>query len=196
MTHITPAQLFLLPTKAGERRSATNDSIDHVAGGFTPDGKQIVFAGNEPGKGVRIYIQDLAGGKPRAISPEGGGLPVIFVSPDGKFVQGVDSEGNRILYPIDGGDPRPIPGLHADEHLIGFAADSKSVFVHNFAGLPSTVVRVDLATGKRTEWKQLAPADAAGVDSIGGIGITPDGKSYVYAYPRTLSDLYVVEGLK
>ncbi|MGA8144717.1 MAG: protein kinase [Candidatus Acidiferrales bacterium] len=196
LTHKTPAQLFLLPTKAGERRDATNDSIDHVAGDFTPDGKQIVFAGNEPGKGVRVYIQDLAGGKPRAISPEGGGLPVIHVSPDGKFVQGVDAEGKRILYPIEGGDPHPIPGIQPGESLVGFSADSKSIFVHNFAGLPSIIVRVDLATGKRTEWKQLAPADAAGVDAIGGIGITPDGKSYVYAYPRTLSDLYVVEGLK
>jgi eukaryotic-like serine/threonine-protein kinase len=196
LTHKTPAQLFLLPTKAGEPRNATNDSINHVAGGFTPDGKQIVFAGNEPNKGVRLYIQDLVGGKPRAISPEGGGLPVIFVSPDGKFVQGVDAEGRRILYPVEGGDPHPIPGIQPGESLVGFSADSKSVFVHNFAGLPSIVVRVDLGTGKRTEWKQLAPADAAGVDAIGGIGITPDGKSYVYAYPRTLSDLYVVEGLK
>ncbi len=196
LTHATPAQLFLLPTKAGVRRSATDDSIDHVAGGFTPDGKQIVFAGNEPGKGVRLYIQDLAGGKPRTVSPEGGGLPVILVSPDGKFVQGVDTEGRRLLYPLDGGDPRPIPGIHPEEHLIGFSADSKSVFVHNFAGLPSTITRVDLATGKRTDWKQIAPADAAGVDAIGGIGITPDEKSYVYSYSRTLSDLYVVEGLK
>ena len=196
LTHKTPAQLFLLPTKAGERRNATDDSIDHVAGGFTPDGKQIVFAGYEPGKGVRLYVQDLAGGKPRAISPEGGGLPVINISPDGKFVQGVDAQGKLLLYPVDGGEPRPIPGIRPDEHLIGFSADSKSAFVHNFAGLPSIIVRVDLATGKRTEWKQIAPADAAGVDAIGGIGITPDVKSYVYSYPRTLSDLYVVEGLK
>jgi hypothetical protein len=40
------------------------------------------------------------------------------------------------------------------------------------------------------------PADAAGVDSIGGGAITPDEKSYVYSYARTLSDLYVVEGLR
>jgi Tol biopolymer transport system component len=196
LTHATPAQLFLLPTKAGAPRTATNDSIDHVAGGFTPDGKQIVFAGNEPGKGVRLYVQDLVGGKPRAISPEGGGLPVIWVSPDGKFVQGVDADGRHVLYALDGGDPRPIPGIHPDEHVSGFSADSKSVFVHNFAGVPSAIVRLDLATGKRTDWRQIAPADAAGVDAIGGIGITPDEKSYVYSYSRTLSDLYVVEGLK
>ena len=69
-------------------------------------------------------------------------------------------------------------------------------YVHNFAGLPCTISRIELSTGKRTVWKQLFPADAAGVDSIGGIQITPDAKSYTYSYPRTLSDLYVVEGLK
>jgi len=196
LTHTPPAQLFLLPTKAGEPRTITNDSIDHVAAGWTPDGKQIVFSGNEPGKGVRIYVQDLAGGKPKAITPEGGGIPVVLISPDGKYVEGVDAQGRRLLYPLDGGDARLIPGIHLGESLVGFSADSKSVFVHNFAGLPSTITRVDLATGKRTEWKQLFPADAAGVDSIGGIAITPDEKSYVYAYARELSDLYVVEGLK
>ncbi len=32
--------------------------------------------------------------------------------------------------------------------------------------------------------------------SIARIALTPDGKSYAYAYYRNLSDLYVVEGLK
>jgi len=58
------------------------------------------------------------------------------------------------------------------------------------------ITRIDLATGKRTVWKQIVPADAAGVDAIGGVRITPDAKSYVFSFPRVLSDLYVVEGLK
>ena len=196
LTHSTPLQLFLLPTKAGEPRAITNDSIDHEAAGWTPDGKHVVFAGNEPDKGIRIYVQDLNGGKPKAISPEGGGIPVILVSPDGKYVEGVDVNGARVLYPLDGGDPRPVLGVLPNEHMVGFSADSKSIFVHNFAGLPSMIYRVDLATGKRTPWKQIAPADPAGVDAIGGVSITPDEKSYVYSYSRTLSDLYVVDGLK
>jgi len=42
----------------------------------------------------------------------------------------------------------------------------------------------------------LAPADPAGVSQIGPIVMTPDGRSYIYGYHRTLSDLYLVEGLK
>ena len=56
--------------------------------------------------------------------------------------------------------------------------------------------KLDLATGKRTLWRSLAPADPAGVSQIGPIVMTPDGASYIYGYHRTLSDLYLVEGLK
>jgi dipeptidyl aminopeptidase/acylaminoacyl peptidase len=196
LTHTPPLQMFLLPTKAGEPRAITNDSIDHIAAGWSPDGKQVIFTGSEPGKGVRLYIQDLEGGKPRAISPEGGGTPNVQVSPDGKFAMGIGSDGKRLFLPVDGGEPRPVPGMQPGEGLDGFTADGKAIFVHNFAGLPCVITRVDLATGKRTPWKQIVPADAAGVDAIGGIAITPDEKSYAYSYGRTLSDLYVVEGLK
>ena len=40
------------------------------------------------------------------------------------------------------------------------------------------------------------PSDPAGVIHIGPIVLTPDGKTYVYGYHRTLSDLYLTEGLK
>ncbi len=196
ITHSSPEQLFLLPTKAGQPRAITNDAIDHFTAAWTPDGKQVVFYGSESGKGPRLYVQDLEGGKPRAISPEGAVASFILVSPDGKLVVGTGADGNRWFFPINGGEPRPIPGIQSNERISGFAADGKSVFASNFAGLPCTITRIDLATGKRTVWKQLVPADAAGVDAITGIAVTPDMKSYVYSYSRTLSDLYVVEGLK
>jgi hypothetical protein len=58
------------------------------------------------------------------------------------------------------------------------------------------VYRLNPATGQRTPWKELMPADPAGVATIGPILITPDGKTYVYGFHRTLADLYLVEGLK
>ncbi|MGH9746509.1 MAG: protein kinase domain-containing protein [Candidatus Acidiferrales bacterium] len=196
ITHANPEQLFLLPTKAGEPRTISNDTIDHFTAAWTPDGKQVVFYGVEPGKGPRLYVQDLEGGKPRAISPEGAVASFILVTPDGKLAVGTGADGNRWFFPISGGDPQPIPGIQPNERIAGFSADGKAVFSYNIAGLPCAITKIDLATGKRTVWKQLVPADAAGVDSIGGIAITPDEKSYVYSYARTLSDLYVVEGLK
>jgi hypothetical protein len=40
------------------------------------------------------------------------------------------------------------------------------------------------------------PSDPAGVERIGPILMTADGKAYVYGYHRTLADLYLVQGLK
>jgi hypothetical protein len=40
------------------------------------------------------------------------------------------------------------------------------------------------------------PSDAAGVERIGPILLTPDGRTCVYGYQRILSDLYLVENLK
>jgi hypothetical protein len=52
---------------------------------------------------------------------------------------------------------------------------------------------MDLATGHKQFWKQLLPPDLSGVTEITQILITPDGRSYVYEYARTLSDLYLVK---
>jgi hypothetical protein len=40
------------------------------------------------------------------------------------------------------------------------------------------------------------PPDTSGVTEISSILITPDDKGYVYECGRTLSDLYLVEGVK
>ena len=58
------------------------------------------------------------------------------------------------------------------------------------------MVQVDLSTEQRRPWKELAPTDAAGIDTIRGITISADAKAYVYGYIRTLSDVYLVEGLE
>ena len=62
--------------------------------------------------------------------------------------------------------------------------------------IPAKVYRLDLATGRKQFWKQLVPPDISGVTEITAIMITPDGRSYVYEYARTLSDLYLVKDVK
>jgi hypothetical protein len=62
--------------------------------------------------------------------------------------------------------------------------------------VPTQVFRIDLGTGQRSLWKSVEPADAAGIDTIGRVLLSADTKSYVYSYVRTLSNLYLVEGLR
>jgi hypothetical protein len=68
--------------------------------------------------------------------------------------------------------------------------------VYRPSDLPAKVYRLNVETGQRTLWKQLMPPDPAGVELVGPILPTPDGKAYVYGYRRMLSDLYLVDGLK
>jgi Tol biopolymer transport system component/predicted Ser/Thr protein kinase len=191
-----PVQYYLLPTGAGEQRPLTNDKINRSDARWFPDGKRIAFSGDEPGHGVRLYVQDISGGGAHAISPEGVSSSFFSISPDGKLISDVGPDGKAYLYPADGGDPRPIAGLETDEVPISWAADGRSLFVYRLGEIPAKVYRLELATGHKQFWKQFQPPDISGVTEITGIFITPDGRSYVYEYARTLSDLYLVNDVK
>jgi hypothetical protein len=118
------------------------------------------------------------------------------VSPDGKMVVGTGPDGTYYFFPVDGGEGHRVSGIESGDYMDGWSEDGRAFFVHNSMGLPVTISRIDFATGKRTIWKQITLSDSVGVDSIQGIAITPDEKSFVYSYRRRLSDLYLVEGLK
>jgi Tol biopolymer transport system component/predicted Ser/Thr protein kinase len=192
----SPAQLILLPARAGEPKPLTHDAFDHFRARWFPDGKRIVFSGNEPGHGVRLYVQDLAGERPQAITPEGVDTLALWPSPDGNWVAAIGPDRRGYLYPLAGGQPRPIPGFAVGDFPIGWSADGRSVYIFRHGEMPAQVYRLELATGQKKLWKRLMPSDPAGVNIVLPILVTPDGKSYVYGYRRILSSLYLVEGLK
>jgi dipeptidyl aminopeptidase/acylaminoacyl peptidase len=195
-TPSSPAQFRLLPTGAGETQSVTNDSINHQWARWLPSGKGFVFSGNEPGHGVRLYTQDVSGGKAKAISPEGVDAQGFAVARDGSFVVGVGPDQKGYVFPVAGGDPRPVNGMEPGDIPIVCNEDNRSIFLYRTGEIPAKVYRLNLSTGIKTVWKQIAPLDPTGVSTIGPILMTPDGKTYVYGFHRTLGDLYLVEGLK
>jgi Tol biopolymer transport system component/predicted Ser/Thr protein kinase len=196
VTPISPGQMRLLPTGAGETQSLTSDSINHQWARWFPDGKRFVFSGNEPGRGVRFYMQDISGGKPQAISAEGVEAQDFAISPDGQMVVGIGPDQKGYIFPVAGGDPRIVKGMEAGDLPINWSQDARSIFLYRTGEVPAKVYRLELATGKKTVWKEIAPLDPTGVSTIGPILMTPDGKTYVYGFHRTLGDLYLVEGLK
>ena len=72
----------------------------------------------------------------------------------------------------------------------------KTFYLYAYNKVPSSVYRLNLATGQKTLLKELVPPDPAGIDHVAPVLIALDGKSYIYGYNRNLSDLYLVEGLK
>ena len=186
-------QLAAYPTGAGEPRAFSKDGVSVFGAGFTPDGKSVVFTGSEAGHGSRIYVRDFAGGKPRAFTPEG--YLGFGVWPDGKSVMVRGPDRKRYLYPLAGGEPKGLSDLGPDDGVDQFSGDGRFLYFHRTAEAPINVYRLELATGRKELWRTLMPADAAGVSSLFPF-MTPDGSAYVYAYVRTLSDLYLVDGVR
>ena len=192
--------LVLLPTGPGEVRPLASGSIHASApGGWLGNGSQILFSGEEAGHRGRVYVRDLSDDKVRALTEEG-----VFrgrASPDGRSVvtqSGRFGEEEIRIYPMDGGPPRVVPGQRDPtiNRLAGWSSDSNFLFFYRVGDIPVEVYQMDVGTGELQPWKQIAPPDAAGVLRIHPIQVTPDGKSYAYCYMRSLSNLYVFEGLK
>jgi eukaryotic-like serine/threonine-protein kinase len=195
-SQVSPAQLHLLPTGAGQARDLTNDSINHNFAHWLNDGKRILFSGNEPKKGEKLYIYDVATGKSQPFSVEGVNGNSFAISPDSQLVAVIGPDQNGYLYPIAGGEPRIIAGLEPGELPITFSSDGGFLYIYQPGELPARVYKLNLKTGQRVLWKQLMPSDPAGVENIGPILMTPDAKTCVFGYHRMLADLYLVEGLK
>src|SRR5579864_62968 len=191
-----PVQFNLLPTGAGESKELTHDQINRLWARWFPDGKRVLFAGDEPGKGVRLYVQDLNSGQVKAITGEGVNGSLIAISPDGKQVALVGPDQKPAMLTVESGEMHTIAGLNAGEAPIAWTSDGRSLFVYRLGEVPASVNKLELATVQRKLWKQLVPPDVSGVTDISSILITSDGNDYVYEYGRTLSDLYLVNDLK
>ena len=140
-------------------------------------------------------MQNVDSDKPTPITPEGVRATQWMISPDGNEVAAVLSDRKGYLFPVAGGDPKPIAGFPEGSIPVSWSGDGKSIFMYNPGDLPAKVDRLNLATGQRQPWKTLMPPDAAGVTDVGPILVTPDASAYVYEYGRTLSDLYLVKGI-
>lgn len=102
----------------------------------------------------------------------------------------------RYLFPMDGGEARPLPGLAPEDSVLRWSEDSRSIYVASEIGFPVRIYRMDVSSGKKELWKEIALPDASGVEGVTNILISPDTKSYFYSYLRSLSELYLATGLK
>ena len=190
-----PAPTVLLPAGAGQPITLADGQLFHTANlRFLPDGKGLIMVASEKGKAPRTYTLMLDGSALKLFGPEG--FRGTLVSPDSNYVLG-RKDGAYWMVPFAGDEkPQPLSFVRADEAVAGWAADSKSIYVGDVSSTPVKVYVADLKTGQRRLHHQHAPGDLAGVAGVGAGRITPDGNFYLYTVARTLSNLYVVEGLK
>ncbi|MEO6666603.1 MAG: hypothetical protein ABIO65_07515, partial [Nitrospiria bacterium] len=193
-----PAQLGLLPTGTGQPRPVTADAINHQWATFLPDGKTLLFEGNEPGKSTRLYLQPIEGGTPRPLTPEGFRLVNTprSVSPDGKTAVVMAPDNSLSLLTLADGSLRPIP-KHYGDGIIGWDVSGKFLLISVYRNEQWGTDRLDPVSGAREPDKTLPVADRAGVPrGAMMVRISADGKMIVYSYSQSFSRLYLVEGLK
>jgi Tol biopolymer transport system component len=198
LVHDTPPRLMLLPTGAGEPRPIPLGDIRGWRADFLPDGKTILVWGSAPDEGDRVFVQDLDGRERRAL-PEGFHLYWYgsTFSPDGKQVAVAGPGQKLMLVPIEGGEPRPVPGALTWEAPVAWSDDGRFLYVFGSPiELPVKIHRIDLASGRRELWKEIQPRDPAAFGGFTNITFTPDRTSYAYGMNRYLCTLYLVEGLK
>jgi DNA-binding winged helix-turn-helix (wHTH) protein/Tol biopolymer transport system component len=195
-TIVSNAHLLLLPTGAGTARQIEPGDIQQYWNGayWMPDSKEIVFSANRRGHEVQCFVQDVDGGKPRSVTPEG--VNFCKLSPDGRLIAGANlTGGGGWLYPIEGGQPRLIPGLQAGE-TFAWSSDPRLLYVYKWRQSPIKVYRLNVLTGQREFFREMTPPDVAGLRGIFEIYFSSDARAYVYGYSRQLSQLYLVNGLK
>ncbi|MEX1245423.1 MAG: protein kinase [Thermoanaerobaculia bacterium] len=193
-----PAQLVLVPTGAGQERlleRGTIEGYDRLYVRWSQDGRRLLFGAHEKGHGGRLYVQELAGGPPRAVTLEGVNAECASISPDGHFV--VVQTGNDFwIYPTDGGERRPVAGFLPTDYIWrNWSEDGRFAYAWNIDELPFRVFRVELSTGRREPWKTITPQDPVGIWNA-DLMMTPDGKSYAYNCSRDLADLFLVTGVR
>jgi Tol biopolymer transport system component len=189
--------LVLLPRGTGEAKSLSNERFaGFEAAQWLPDGKRVVFSANEKDRPPRIYVRDLQAGKESPITPEGVALEVCTktVSPDGRSVVAFSDSGKASVFPIDGGDPRPVAGLNPGDRVVQWASDGRLLYVVRREEVPVKVWLLDPTTGNRRLVKEIVPAEPT--NSVWHFLITPDGQSYVCNFQRAFSNLYLVEGMR
>ncbi len=192
------AQFVLLPTGVGTPVPLAPVTGTPLSFDWTPDGKNILYGASDNGRPSRLWLQEVASGKAKPISAEGVEMLLYshLISPDSKFVIARGSDRALRLYPLAGGPPRPLPGVAPAEQPLRWSSDGGSLYVYTPGPPPVTVERLRLSDGRREVWKQLVPADTAGAAFIRPPVITPDGRFYVYCYPRVLSEVFLVRGIR
>jgi hypothetical protein len=162
---------------------------------------RVFFCGAEGNHGWRVWVQDVAGGKPRPVTPEHVKRPVLVG--DGRFVCARAADLSWSLYPVDEqGEPRKVAGILPGEEPIRPAPDGL-LFLRGADELRSgetfmttRIYRLDPWTGRRELWKEIPPNDPRTGGAIPTILFSADGKTCVWTHDRYSIELVLVEGLR
>jgi Tol biopolymer transport system component/predicted Ser/Thr protein kinase len=198
-TEMSGRKYMLTPTGAGEEVEILVPQLPDKFGlimGWLPGERNYLIMGISPHRKTQYFAWDAAHGSVRAVSPEAMPDNIPLMSPDRREYLSPGPDRQWYVYPLQGGEPRRVPGLSEHDTPINWRSDGRSLYVvtHRDQNKTLPVALLDTKTGQRSPWKEISPM--LPVDSIHNLHITPDGRAYAYNYTHTSSDLFLVDGLR
>jgi hypothetical protein len=197
VSNAAPPILSIVPIGAGRPSTVDVGRIESVSwAGWLPDGRvvtQVVRAGASP----VAYVLSPAGQDPMALLPDGVTLSATsgnVISPDGTRVIAVDPAGATVLCTVSAPACRPVLGLHVEDIVAGWSADTRSIYVWTQQPGRLDVDLIDVESGRRSTWKTIRTLLPT-ISGLHSVSASPDG-TLAYTYRRSSAQLYVIKGLK
>jgi WD40 repeat protein len=189
------SKVLLLPTGVGDVKTITAPNFHYRSADWTADGNLVVRA-SEGDRPIRFWTQDITGGQPRAITPEGVDGRFVTVK-NADYVCARDAKEKFQLFPITAGTPRAVPGLSSKDAVVGGSPSSNVLYVmpENWE-LTAEVWKVNIDSGTRSPFFKIGPSDTAGVIGVSPPKVVADGRRYLYVQVREFSVLYEAAGVK
>jgi len=199
VTSIIPSdtsKVQLLPTGVGEMKVVTAPQFHYRSANWTSDGKRLVVRGSDGDRPLRVWVQDLSGGVPRPITPEGiDGRFVILGRAD--YVAARDASGALQLYGLDGEAPRKIPGATGADRIVGASPTTDLLYVTaDLYSVPLNLEKLNVRSGARQKFLVISPVDSSGIVQLFTPIFPLDEKNYLYTQLRDFSTLYLGKGIR
>jgi eukaryotic-like serine/threonine-protein kinase len=192
-------KLSLLPVGMGVPKTLPLEGLTVLDARWLRDGKRIVVVGHGGGeKEARLYLAALEGGAATRLSDASVWPDYVEVSHDDRLAAANSLDGTLTLFPLDGTPPIPLADLGPGSVPVGWTQDGQLWVLDQRKGArdaPIPLLRYDVSSRRVVEQRTLSPMDVTGLEAVGRICITPDGRALAYQRERRLSHLDLVDGL-
>ena len=191
------SRLWVSSLKGGAPVRLTNaESKGEGSGSWSPDGSRFVYIQNEGVSFALMMVKTNGNSTPTRLRDLGNAVNLSDWSPAGDWITFRDNQGWHVIS-SDGKSEKFLGEFQTD--YLAFSKDGKLLYGVSRTGQNrATLFSIDPVTLRQKTIKELSenlvPSSFFGPGIR--LGLTPDGKSLVYAIDKSTSDLWMLEGLR
>jgi hypothetical protein len=194
------SKMVLYPLGPGPARTLDNAGLDIFSANATmpasfAGSSRIVFAARRGDGLPQTYVQSIDGGPPLQVKHEPGYI-VSPVSPDGeRFVSQRPDRSLWLATLGPGGSTRLPFTLQPSQFILQWSADARQVFMLTVASDRWVLTSVDIRTGSKTPHREVMRHPLEDQMFGSSVRISRDGAVIAGTGNRTVSSLFLVEGV-